>query len=390
MQVYLLCILLGLLGVHSLEARTWTDVYGRTFQGDLISADDRNVVLNIRGKNRVISLSSLSQIDRNWVQANVGGATSVGEKSRRVSNAPSATFNKSANQILADPYAKVERIEANRAEKRWVYATENFEFVSDEDLGLAKMRNFVWMFEAVWRFCEEWPIELPRLRAEEKVRMKTLLVKEREDYYRQGGMPGSGGVYLTARDLIIVPFDSLGEFHLGQGAQRRHKIENHVLRHEITHQLMRGQTQQAAWFIEGSAEYVATVPFSGYRMQVFRHPSAVVNYMIHTNYRHGTNQPAGRVMKLIPLQRFMNLSYNQFLATEHSYPYALMLFYYFAKLEGKKDGAILKAYTKALQRDQPEILAQKILLNGNTWEQLEKDLAQAWNQMGIRIQFVRN
>lgn len=380
---------LALLAFQCLAARTWTDSYGRTFEGELISADSQNVVLNIQGRNRVISLSSLSQEDRDWVQSNVGKKRSVVEEPKRSSNAPDAKFNKRAGQIQANPYAEVKRIEANRAEKRWVYVTENFEFVCDEDLGLGEMRNFVWMFEAIWKFCEEWPIDLPRLRAQEKVRMKTLLVKEMEDYYRQGGVKGSSGVYLTARDLILVPFDSLGEFHLGAGNKRRYKIDNHVLRHEITHQLMRGQTQQAAWFIEGAAEYVATVPFSGYRMQLFKHRSAAVNYIIHTNYRLGTYEPAGRSMKLMPLKEFMNLNYGEFLTTEHSYKYALMIFYYFAKLEGEKDGALLKAYTKALQRDKPEAEAQKLLLKGGSWEQLQREIALAWNQLGIRIQFKR-
>lgn len=365
--------------------RTWTDSLGRQFEGELIRVEGEQVFLKVSGLQRSFKFSQLSSSDQRWLSRGGGApaptaASSTKKEPKRSSFTPSGQGQ--PKQINIDQSVPVTRIETNPAEKRWVYASPNFEFVCNKDLGLAKVREFVWMFEGVWSFCEQWPVHLPRLQAREQVRMRTLLVETEEDYVRLGGPPGSAGVYMPARDLVLIPFSSL---RLDRG--RRGRQQEYVLRHEITHQLMKGQTQQAAWFIEGSAEYVASVPFAVNRVLADKHSEAVVDFLIARNVPPGKFRSEGRMMKLTSLEKFMTNSYSGFQRTPLAYPYGLVVFYYFAKLDGNKDGASLRAYVDALHRDKSEAEARKLLLRGRSWDQLEADMTRAWGLKGLKLKF---
>ena len=355
------------------EVRTWTDSLGRKFEGELIRVEGPAVFLKIRGVQRRFELGKLSAGDQEWLR-------SAGHSSRGPV-VPSRQRGVGRSEIQANTAIPVKLVESNPAERRWVYESPNFRFICDADLGLATVREFVWMFEAVWIFCKEWPIRLPRLEGGERLRMQTQLVRNYEDYVRMGGAPNTGGVYLTARDLILIPFQSLGVEEVGGRYKVSRARQNYVLRHELTHQLMRGQTQQAAWFIEGAAEYVASVPFSVTRMLLTHHESEVQEYLALRQIQKSVH--------LDSLERFMTTNYAGFGRFSHAYGYSLIVFYYFAKLEGAKDGEKLRRYAEALHSGRSEVEARKHLLAGRTWRQLEADMVKAWNLKGLTLHFKR-
>lgn len=372
-------IFLGFLS--SAFARTWTDVYGRKFEGKVIEVKGEEVLMNIGGRQRQLKLGSFSKQDQEFLR---GGGKVVSEAPPRNTRRP---VTRHTTEIHADLGTSVRRIENNPAEKRWVYASPHFEFICNDDLGLSVVREFVWMFESIWQFCGSWPFDIPRLRAQERVRMKTYLVESKEDYVRMGGMPGSAGVYLPSRDIILIPFESLGIMGSNGSYRINRKRNDYVLRHEITHQLMRGETQQAAWFIEGSAEYAATVPFQVTRLLLTHHEKAVVDYVIGFGRENMGGWNLGRALTLPKLETMMSASYSGFQRIKNSYPYGLLVFTYFMKYDGEGDGARLTRYVNQLQQGVPEKEARKVLLDGRTFEQLQKDFASAWNQRGIRINF---
>ncbi|MEM9081854.1 MAG: hypothetical protein AAGC74_14315, partial [Verrucomicrobiota bacterium] len=290
-------------------------------------------------------------------------------------------------EIRADLSTPVQRLEVDPAGRRWVYASPHFEFICDDDLGLAVVREFVWMFESVWQFCGSYPYDLPRLRAKEQVRMKTYLVRDKADYVRMGGPPNSAGVYIPSRDVILIPFESLGIRGSNGSYNMDRSTTNFVLRHEIAHQLMKGETQQAAWFIEGSAEFAATVPFEVSRMLLTHHQNAVISYLTANGWKEQGGRKLGRLIVMQKLEGFMSDSYAGFQGTNNSYASALLLYYYFAQFEGDRKGTRLGKYVRQLQKGLPEQDARRELLGGKGYEQLERDVASAWNQVGIRLKF---
>ena len=352
--------------------RTWTDTSGRQFEGALIRQEGEKVYLNISGRQRAFQLSQLSIADRNFV--NSGG--------QRTTSTRKPGVPQRRTQIQADVGIKVEKLRVDPEYNRWVYGSPNFEFICTEDLGYPAIRRFAWMFESVWQFCETLPFDVPRLRAQEKVRMKTFLIKDYKDYVRMGGVPQTLGVYLPPRDIVLVPFLSL-DLVKRPGL----KDANSTLRHEVTHQLMKGQSQQAGWFIEGSAEYVATVPYSQNRLLTDRHLKSVVSSVSGYGWNERAGYNLGRSVTFSRLENFMRPDYRAFQQQKNAYAYALVLFTYFARLDGQKDGASLSRYVAALQDGVPEPEARKQLLNGRSYEELEAAVTKAWNSHGLRLKF---
>ena len=373
----LVFFVLGTLNLTS-QGRTWTDVSGRSFEATLIRQEGEKVILNVSGRQRTFLLSQLSSGDQGFLKS---GGRSTPHQSSQAKN-PVSRSHPQTSQIQANTGIKIERLRVEPENKRWVYGSPNFEFVCDDDLGLAAVRRFAWMFESVWQFCEGFPFDVPRLRAQQKVRMKTYLIKEYSDYVRSGGPPRSGGVFIPSRDIVMVPFSSL-DLVKNAGA----KDANNTLRHEVAHQLMSGQSQQAGWFIEGSAEYVATVPFDRNRLLTDRHLKSVVSYLSAFGWNGRRGRNLGNNITFSRLEDFMVPDYNRFQRQENAYAYALVLFTYFARLDGQKDGARLSKYVAALQDGRPELEARKQLLGGRSYEQLEKDIAAAWNVQGLRLKF---
>ena len=378
-----LSIACSMLLIASSFARTWTDNNGRKFEAALIRLEGDKVLLNVGGRQRSFKLNQLAAADQVFVQ---GGGRSTRTPVAPVPVAPRRTTptrrGSSGGQIQADTTIKVERLRVEPDKKRWVYGSPNFEFICDDDLGLATVRKFAWMFESIWQFCGNMSFDIPRLRAQQKVRMKIYLIKEYADYVRAGGSPNSGGVYIPSQDVVLVPFRSLD-----LGSQSGERDTNTALRHEVTHQLMTGQSQQAGWFIEGSAEYVATVPFDKTRLLTDRHLKSVVAYVSAYGWTKRQGHNLGNSITFARLESFMQPSYTRFQRQENAYAYALVLYTYFAKLDGQKKGEKLAQYVAALQDGRPEVDARKFLLAGRSYEELEKDVISAWNLQGLRLKF---
>lgn len=377
-KLFVMCLLLAGL-VSPLLARTWTDASGRKFEATLLKVEGNTVFLNVGGRQRTFQKSQLSRADRLFLAS--GGQSPSGPA--RPSQAESKPRNRTkTSQIQANISIRIERLRADPQNSRWVYGSPNFAFICDEDLGLPAIRKFAWMFESVWQFCETLPFDVPRLRAQRRVRMKTYLIEDYQTYLRMGGVPGSAGVFIPSQDVVLVPFQSL-DLAKGPGL----KDANNTIRHEVTHQLMLGQSQRAGWFIEGVAEYVATVPYDQNRLLVDRHLKSVLSYLTARGWNRRQGHNLGKVISFARLESFMEPNYRRFQAQEHSYAYALALFTYFAKMDGQRDGARLSRYVAALQDGRPEPEARKHLLDGRSYEQLEKDFAAGWAKYGLRLSF---
>ncbi len=371
-------------------ARTWRDTNGREFEATLIKMVGDTVFLNIGGRQRTFKVTHFSANDRIFLQSGgreepkltpTSNSNSTVSPQRRQALIPKTT-TRSSGQIQANVSIPIERLRADPGEKRWVYGSPNFEFICDDDLGFAAIKKFAWMFESVWQFCEQMPFDIPRLRRGQGTRMKTFLVKDFQDYVRMGGTPRSAGVFIPSQDLILVPFRSL-DLDPRAGV----KDTNGTLRHEVTHQLMTGQSQQAGWFIEGSAEYVATVPFERTRLLTDRHMRSIIAYLTARGWTERQGHNLGKKITFSRLESFMQPDYSRFQQQPHAYAHALVLFTYFAKFDGRKDGANLASYVADLQDGRPEFEARKHLLAGRTYAQLEKDVATAWAANGITLRF---
>ena len=388
----LLGLLVLLLSATPGSARVWTDNLGRKFEAELLEITATSAVFVVNGLRRPIPLKNLSEADLLYLRKKERRGDTGRNPSPRPTPEPSkvrleGTFAPGAPEMTANLQLPVRMVENDPVERRWVYRTPHFEFISDSFLKESLIRDFSWAFEVTYDYVTSLPVQKPRLHGANQ-RLRTFIFKNRADYMRAGGPSRSSGVYLPARDAILVPLSSLSSQTVTGGTVVRNRMSSRVLQHEITHYLMRGRTQQAAWFIEGSAEFVASVPFFQNRLLLSRHPGAVVDCITAFGWESLGGYRLGHAIELAPLNTFMAASPLEFKKFKNAYPYSLMVFYFFARLDGKKDGAHLKRYAEMLLEGRPEVEARAVLLDGRSENELQAEFARAWNLQGIKLSFL--
>lgn len=282
---------------------------------------------------------------------------------------------------------KIENDSDKSETETWSYASQHFEFVSDAPLGDQAVREFTALFELTHLYCSRLPFQLARLQTGEQKPMKVRLIEDYSHYLREGGTRGSGGIYLTNPDLILVPFEGLGLEKKSANYALDRNRSNQTLMHEATHMMMRGPLLKDGWFVEGSAEYVATIPIQENTLLLANHRESIVSYVTSYGFDNGGGHNLGSELNLAPLQTFMECDYRKFQKIKNSYPYSLLVFHYFAHSDGEGDAARLKAYAQALNAGADNSTALKKLLAGRDYKTLERLLTNTWRENGITLTF---
>lgn len=167
-----------------------------------------------------------------------------------------------------------------------------------------------------------------------------------------------------------------------------------VISHELVHQFTPReyfcQSETNSWFIEGIAEYVATIPYRAGTFNLRRHRRALVDYSTGFSRKYGRGRNIGTDITVPSLEKFMALPYRRFAGnSEANFNYAvgMLLTYYFIHFDGDGDAARLKKFNQALAAGKPYEEAEALLLDGRTYQQLEEDVAKAWSRAGVKFTF---
>jgi hypothetical protein len=96
----------------------------------------------------------------------------------------------------------------------------------------------------------------------------------------------------------------------------------------------------------------------------------------------------GTKIKLPHLKTFMLQDYSYFLEQPQiNYGCGLLITTYFLHLDGEGDGKRIKAFLKALHEDKNAEESLSILLDGRTFEEMEKDIIKGWGRKGVDFTF---
>ena len=281
----------------------------------------------------------------------------------------------------------IKKVVANEKKRNWTYRSEHFEFVSDAPLRDHVVREFTALFELTHLYCSRLPFGLQRLQNGNDKDLQVRLIEDYSRYLREGGAPGSGGIYLTDPDLILVPFEGLGLEKKRNSYALDLSRSNQTLMHEATHMMMRGPLLKDGWFVEGAAEYVATIPIKKNTLLLENHRDSIRRYVTGYGYRNGGGHNLGKNIELTSLQEFMESDYQGFQSIPNGYPYALLVFNYFAHTDGNGDGARLREYARALNEGANSSTARKNLLAGRDYQTIEKLLTNSYVKDGINLSF---
>ncbi len=384
--------LLVALGIAHGQQRTWTDSLDRKIEATMIRLDAQSVVLKLANGNEVkYPLEKLSAADQKYATEQAKAmATSAAVAAN--ANAPAVSFDGSWPKRVTfseDPEIKV--ITSDADAKSFIYESANYRYTSDVRLANSVVKGFAVLFEATHLYCRTLPIHLDG-GSKHEGKFQIFLFAEYNDYVKAGGQQGSAGVFTSnGGSRVLVPLDSLGVRKVGSGYAFDRDKANKTLPHELTHQLTPNayfQKGAMGWFTEGTAEYIAATPYRSGIYNVQSNLRPIIEYV--TAYGRGNTggRALGKDIVLPPLKNFMLMDYAAFISNPQvNYGTSLFLTTYFFQMDGNGDAARMKNFLAALREGKSGEQALEKLLDGRSYEEVEKEFSKAWSRRGIDFSF---
>lgn len=367
----------------TVEAESWTNTQGRSFEAELIRLDSQGGAIFAFPNGRQFSMPviELSAADRARIN---GGGRALPHQ------IVAASFGGNwPKEVRLDGAVPCKVVSEEPEAHRYIYESPNYRFTSDSRLNEDARRHFVVLFEVTAKYAKSLPISLGNVKSSDS-RLDVRIFGSREAYERAGGVRGSAGFF--SNGVVIVPTESLGLKQGATGFSVDMRKKNHVLIHELAHQLTPQVYYSAGakgWFSEGLAEYIATTPYNwGY----FR-PDASGGTAKAYATSYGTNGTGGRAVgpeiKAPKLRSFFQMTYHEFSGEHANFNYALglLLTHYFFHMEGNGKAARITKFLQSLHSGQQGEAALKNLLGAGTYEKLEEEISAAWARQGVNIHF---
>jgi hypothetical protein len=370
--------------------RIWTDDQGRNTKALLLRVENGNAILQLpSGKEAPFPITKLSKDDQLWIE------TYSQEKAK---DTPATAEDTKLNfedswpdqvKFKGDP--EIVTVKEDKDTKDFVYESANYRYNSDVRLGSSVVKGFAVLFETTHKFVRELPLAVNGGDKKDG-KYEIFLFELQSAYHSAGGPPGSAGVYIGGKNIVMVPLTSLGVKKAGSGYVIDRDKSSKTLPHELAHQLTPHPyfTQGSmGWFTEGLAEYVAVTPyFSSGMFNVKGNSKAIVEYATAFGKDGKGGRGLGDKIKLGPLKNFMLQSYTSFVGNAQvNYGCGMLITNYFFHMDRDKDGARIKKFLKDLRAGKQGEEALEALLDGQTWLELEKDIAKAYTSKGIKFTF---
>jgi hypothetical protein len=189
----------------------------------------------------------------------------------------------------------------------------------------------------------------------------------------------------------MVPLTSLGVRPVGSGYMLDRDKSNKTLPHELVHQLTPAAYYaygSMGWFTEGLAEYVAVTPYSYGNFNVKTNFKPIVEYVTSYGKKGKGGRAIGTDIKLGSLRDWMLMPYSSFTGNAQiNYGCALLITNYFFHMDRDEDAARIKKFLRAIKEGKEGDEALAVLLDGQTWEELESDIAKAYSRKGVDFTF---
>jgi len=352
--------------------RTWTSSDGKQIQGALIDYDGEEVQLQVGNSIYKFEVSRLSPEDQKYLKAWMNQPANV-----KVGEWP---------DFVGVEDLEVTIVKEDADAKQYVYRSNHFEFRTSARLSTAVVKEFAAIFEATFETVKALPVGFaPKPR--ESGYYLTELYETRQEYEEAGGPPGSGGVFTSRGNKIMIPMNQLGVSWTGRRWIVEHRDNNDTLKHEITHQVTAEWLPLLpVWFIEGIAEYIAAARYNEGRYMLKNMSGSIEDYA----FRYLDQ----REFPMVGLNHLMTMDMAQWAGdlttgmAARNYPSSGLLMYYFLHLDGEGKGESVAQFLAALGRgEDPEAAASQFLMRDRDFEALEVEVREKLRQAGIRVEF---
>ncbi|WP_018971010.1 hypothetical protein [Rubritalea marina] len=364
---------------------------GQRYEGKVTKIQGQVVtIVENSGRKRPVRYSSLSSASQQQVQQwaqRQGGSIDYASWIAT----PDSAFRKSWPGTIYPPVSSGARADYQKFKKgHYVYESTHFRFISDSKLEVTVVNKFAKLFESTRNFLVSMPVNPSCQYMGRDEKYPIYLFGTYSDYLRAGGVNGSAGVFIPRTGNIMVPLIALGVTKQGKKWVFDKTASNRTLSHEIVHQLTAG-VDFDAWYIEGSAEYVAATKYTNGTYHVAGNKNRLFNYARDKDgLSDGTGRKLGGRVKMQPLEQFMTQSYGSFgREANKNYAMGMLLAYYFYHEDGRRDGLAIKDYIKALQQGRSKKEARQKLLNGRTYAQLQENFRKFCSYNGLALEFYK-
>lgn len=382
---FLFSFLLCLSFASATEIRTWVDNQDRKVEATLVAVKEDVVVLKLKdGRELDFPIAKLSAADVEYVEKQREALKAAAAK-------PKLNFDEKWPERVSfkdDP--EVEIMEEDKDAKRFVYESSNFRYVCDVKLASSVVGGFARLFEATHQYCMTLPLGMTG-GIKDNGKYQILLFEKEADYIKEGGIPGSAGVFISGKGIIMVPLTSLGVRLVGTTYILDRDKTTKTLPHEITHQLtpeLYFAPGSLGWFTEGLAEYVAVTPYTVGTYNVRMNMKSITEYVTAFGKDDNGGRNIGKKIHIPSLKQFFLQDYRTFLSNPQvSYGVSALLVYYFCHFDGDGDAKRIKAFLAALHEGKTDEAALEVLLDGRSYEELQKEIIEKWEKKGIDFTF---
>jgi hypothetical protein len=366
----LLLSLIFLRGAACAEMREWTDRSGKVFSAEIVATDAWRATFALPERRKaVLWLSQLSEADADFVAKwRAANPTAPLVDPQRLAPWP-------AEAAAADIEVKLKT--EDPAATAFLYEGAHFTMQSDVRLPLDVVRDLNAVFEATRAALMALPLGLHRGGEREKYAVHFFSTPEQ--YAAAGGVPASGGYFdgNTGRMLLLLP--NLGIRATGFARTYEHQKNLFVVKHEVTHQLLRRWGDALpVWFSEGFAEVIAAAPYARGRYTFSGMDAAIAAYV-----RKWRSPGDTKPLHLVPPARLMEFtlsSWEERVAEKSAYELynSAALFVYFLLLHDG-DGSAVAGFLDALRRERnkprAEIMAGTIRFSSGSLESVSSTSA---------------
>lgn len=372
---------------HAQQAtRVWTDDTGRKTKAELVDVKESMALLLMPdGREIPYPIEKLSKIDQAFIEKFLSD-TEQPETSEAIDNFSGPW----PDRVSFKDDAEIEIIKEDPEAEEFIYESANYRYNCNVRLSKSVVKGFAVMFEATHQFARELPLSINGGKKTEG-KYQILLVETEEQYLKAGGIPGSAGVFFGGKNLVLVPLTSLGVQKVGSGYMLDRDKSSKTLPHELAHQLTPNRYFQfgaRGWFSEGLAEYIAVTPYRSGSYNVRTNFRPILEYVTAYGEDGKGGKALGEEIKLGSLEEFMLMPYENFLDNGHlNYGSALLLTNYFFHMDREEDGARIKNFLIALNAGKKGKDALQVLLDGQTFLELEEEIATAYSRKGVDFIF---
>ena len=366
--------------MRAAEMREWTDRLGRKFEAEIIANDAWRVTFALAGKGKaVVPLAQLSAADlafvATWRRLHPGAPLVDAEKLAPWP-AEAVAANIDVRLISEDPKAR-----------SFVYEGAHFVIHSDVKLPAGVMTDLNAVFEATRAALMALPLGFHSGGEAEKYNV--YLYSTAEAYGRAGGATASGGFYDGWNDRMLILLPNLG-IRVG-GDQRNFDYRKNffVLKHEVTHQLLRNGGRLPMWFNEGIAEVIAATPYAQGRY-TFSALDTAIGLYVQKWRRPGDLKPMfitppGPLMAATPAIWEARVSGGN---AYEIYNSAALFTYFLLRHDGAGDGKAVAEFLDAMRREDSLARATAAhIRRDRTDEKLEAEFAAFLKRRGLKFEF---